>query len=235
MGGRGVMRTILRVSILTYLDLTVSMGSASARAAALSMVACRSRARADDNGNALSAEIVILSNLFVEEVTSIKDGTCFFTGCTILTSGGGVPTPPPDEESEGGPEVWYPAPPTRSGVTIFFQKTCCGPLSCRGAPVPCGVGSLHPAAVAGAAVVIPARVANPTVAAIAPATPTTVAATTVSAAAVAGAVDIGGLVRQIVGVLRRGGPEDTLGYGRVGTPERVTEGAHDDGEVLSEV
>ena len=89
--------------------------------------------------------------------------------------------------------------------------------------------------VAGAAVVIPAGAANPTVAAIAPATPTTVAATTVSAAAVAGAVDIGGLVRQIVGVLRRGGPEDTLGYGRVGAPERVTESAHDDGEVLSEV
>ena len=77
-----------------------------------------------------------------------------------------------------------------------------------------------PAAVAGAAVVIPAATASLTVAAIAPATLTTVAATTVFAAAVAGAVEVGGLVRQIVGVLRAGRPEDALGRGRVGAPER---------------
>ena len=91
-----------------------------------------------------------------------------------------------------------------------------------------------PAAVAGAAVVIPAGTASPTVVTIAPTTPTAVAATTVSAAAVAGAVEVGGLVRQIVGVLRGGRPEDTLGCGRVGAPESVTEGAHDDLEVLGE-
>ena len=44
--------------------------------------------------------------------------------------------------------------------------------------------------------VIPAGTGSPTIGAIAPATPTTVAATTVSAAAVAGVVDVGGLVRQ---------------------------------------
>ena len=98
------------------------------------------------------------------------------------------------------------------------------------APVP-----TTPAAVAGAAVVIPAGAASPMVAAIAPSTPTTVAATTVSDAAVAGAVEVVGLVRQIVGVLRGGRPENALGRGRVDAPERVTEGAHDDGEVLGEV
>ena len=65
----------------------------------------RSRARADDNGCALSAEMVILFNLSVEEATSIKDGTCLIRGCTTLTSGGGDPTSAPAEESEGEPEV----------------------------------------------------------------------------------------------------------------------------------
>ena len=83
--------------------------------------------------------------------------------------------------------------------------------------------------------VIPARTASLTVAAITPATPTTVAATIVSAAAAAGAVEVGGLIRQIVGVLRGSRTEDALGCGRVGAPERVTEGEHDDGEVLGDV
>ena len=82
---------------------------------------------------------------------------------------------------------------------------------------------------------IPAGTAPPMVAAIAPATPTTVAATTVSAAAVAGVVEIGDLVHQTFDVLREARPEDTLGCGRVGASERVTEGENDDGEVLSEV
>ena len=69
-----------------------------------------------------------------------------------------------------------------------------------------------PAAVAGAAVVISAGTTSPTV-----------------------AVEVGGLVRQIIGVLRGGQPEDALGRGRVGAPERVPEGVHDDGEVLGEV
>ena len=89
-----------------------------------------------------------------------------------------------------------------------------------------------PADVAEATVVIYTGATSPAVAAIAAATPTTVAATTVSAAAVAGVVVVGGLVRQVVGVLRGGRPADVLGRGRGGAPERVTEGTHDDGEML---
>ena len=62
-GVRGVTHAILHVSILTY--------SASARATASSTTACRSRARADDNGCALSAKIVVVFNLSLEEATLI--------------------------------------------------------------------------------------------------------------------------------------------------------------------
>ena len=51
-----MMRATLRVSLLTYLDMAASICSASIRAAAASTEACRSRARVEDNGCALSAE-----------------------------------------------------------------------------------------------------------------------------------------------------------------------------------
>ena len=82
--GKDVMRAILRVSISTYLYLTVSMCSASVRVTASSTATCRLRERVDDNGCALSAEIVIFANLSVEEATSTRDGTCLLSGCTTF-------------------------------------------------------------------------------------------------------------------------------------------------------
>ena len=64
--------------------------------------------------------------------------------------------------------------PRRPAVASSFTEV----RRAHAAPVP-----TTPAAVAGAAAMIPAGTASPTVAAIAPATPTTVAATIVSAAA----------------------------------------------------
>ena len=154
-----------------------------------------------------------------------------------LTAGASVSQlPPPRRRVAGSARGVVTSLPTRVLAARFSSRrpavasSLAAVRRVHAAPVP-----NTPAAVAGAAVVIPAGIASPTVAAIASATPTTVVATTVSDAAVAGAVDVGGLVRQIVGVLQGGRPEDTRGCGRVGARERATEDAHDDGKVLGEL
>ena len=71
------MRATLRVSRLTYFDVTACIYSAWIREATASTEACRPRPRADDNGFARLSEILKKThNLSVAVATSARDGTC---------------------------------------------------------------------------------------------------------------------------------------------------------------
>ena len=141
---RDVMRATLRVSRLTYLDVTACICSTSIRAAAASTEAYRSRARADDNGFArLLKNLKKKKNLSVEEATSARNGTCL-VGLHHLDVRRKWPNVLTCSKCRRVSLRWRNLAVLPSGGgSIFLRKTGCDLPPCCGAPNPCDARCHH--------------------------------------------------------------------------------------------